>query len=176
MVKDRTFQVAIIGGSHNRANGVGTVVWKRKDDNGKLHTFEVNNILYFLDFPVNILSVTKFAEQLNDDHATGCDTKRNYSILHWDNKIFQRMTKHPASNLPELIANEGWSIFHIFSKVVKTKVHLGKQFYHCHSSHLIPDDDVELPQSGTSTQVNVDEGIFMWERHCCIQRKVTLFT
>ena len=81
LVKDRTFQVTTIGGSHNRANGVDTVVLNRKDENGKLHTFEVKDVLYFLDSPVNILSVTKFVDQLNDDHGTGCDTKRNY-ILH----------------------------------------------------------------------------------------------
>ena len=53
-----------------------------------------------------------------------------------------------------------WSIIHIFSVVVKTKVFLGKQFYHCHFSHLTPDDDVEVPQSGTQTQLNLDEDIF----------------
>ena len=62
LVKDKTFQVATIGGNHNRANGVGVVVWKWKDDNGKLQTFEVKNVLYFPDSSVNILSVTKFAD------------------------------------------------------------------------------------------------------------------
>ena len=89
--------------------------------------------LYFPDSPVNILSVTKF------------------------DKRFQRTIKHPASNLPELIVNEGWSIFHVFSKVVGTKVHLGKQFYHCHASPLIPYDGVELPQPETQTQLSLDE-------------------
>ena len=117
-VKDRNFQVATIGGSHDRANGVGTVVWKWKYDNGKLHPFEVKDVLYFPDSLVNILSVTKFADQLNDDHGTGCDTKRNYSILYWDNKSFQRTIKHRDSNLPELVVNEGWSIFRVFYKIV----------------------------------------------------------
>ena len=60
-----------------------------------------------------------------------------------------------------MIVNEGWSIFHVFSKVVGTKVHhLGKQFYHCHASHLIPDGNVELSQPRTHSQLNLDEDIF----------------
>ena len=46
LVKDRTFQVAKIGGNHDRANGTGSVVWKWKDDNDKLLTFEANAVLY----------------------------------------------------------------------------------------------------------------------------------
>ena len=121
------------------------------------YTFEVKDVLYFPDSPVNILSVTKFADQLDDYHGTGCDTKPNCFVLYWNNKRFQRMIKHPASNLPELIVNEGWSIFHIFSKVVGTKVYLGKQFCHCHASHLIPDDSVELSQPRTHLQLNKED-------------------
>ena len=95
------------GANNNKANGVDTVLWKRKDDNSKVHNVEVvKDILYFPEPPVNVLSVTKFADQLSDDHGTGCDTKRNYSILHWDNKSYHKTIEHPASNLPELIVNE----------------------------------------------------------------------
>ena len=80
MKTDRTFQVATIGGSQNRAKGVGTVVWRWKDNKGKLHTFEGKDVLYYPDSPVNILSITKFADQLNDDNGTGIDTKRSHSI------------------------------------------------------------------------------------------------
>ena len=75
---DRSLQVATIGGKKNTSAGIGTVRWKWKDDDGVFHTFEIRDVLYFPDSPVNILSVTKFADQLNDDEGTGIDTKRNH--------------------------------------------------------------------------------------------------
>ena len=75
LVTEKSYQVATIRDSHNRATAVGTVVWEWKDDKGKLHTFEVKDVLYLLDSPVNILSVTKVADQLDDNHGTGIDIK-----------------------------------------------------------------------------------------------------
>ena len=98
---DNDLQVATIGGKENTSAGIGTVRWKWKDDEGVFHTFEIRDVLYFPESPVNILSVTKFADQLNDDEGTGIDTKRNHSVLYWNEKKFQRTIRHPASNLPE---------------------------------------------------------------------------
>ena len=71
----------------------------------------------------------------------------------------EQSNTQPQTFLNWLYLNKGWSIFHVFSKVVGAKVHLGKQFYLCHASHLIPDDDVELPQPEGQTQLNLDDGI-----------------
>ena len=88
------------------------------------------------------MSVTKFAGQLGDENGTGIDTKRFHSVLYWQNSKFKRTIRHPASNLPELPVNEGWSVFSLYSSIFGTKVTLGKQHCHCHASHLIPDDDI----------------------------------
>ena len=106
------------------------------------HTRVRSGTFYFFPAsPVNILSVTKFADQLNDDDGTGIDTKCSHSTFYWDNNKYRRTVRHPASNLPELPINEGWSVFSLNSKIVGTKLSLSKQHCHCHSSHLIPDDD-----------------------------------
>ena len=73
--------VATIGGQKNAATGMGTVRWEWKDDNGKQHTYDIEDTLYFPSSPVNILSVTSFAEQLKDDDGTGIDTKRSRSTF-----------------------------------------------------------------------------------------------
>ena len=75
ILPDKSSQVATIGGKQNRPRGVGTVCWKWKDDGGKYHAFDIKNVLYFPDSPVNILSVTKFAAQLDDNEGTGINTK-----------------------------------------------------------------------------------------------------
>ena len=133
--------VATIGGQKNAATGMGTVCWTWKDDNGKKHTYDIEDALYFPSSPVNILSVTSFAAQLNDDDGTGIDTKRSRSTFYWDNNQHQRTIIHPASNLPEIRINEGFSLAGLYSRAVGFKVNLTKHHCHCHASALIPDDD-----------------------------------
>ena len=94
--------VATIAGQKSAASAMGTVRWKWKDDNGKEHSYDVRDVLYFPTSPVNILSVTGFADQLNDNDGTGIDTKRSKSRFYWQNNQFQRTIVHSASNLPEL--------------------------------------------------------------------------
>ena len=102
-------------------------------------------MLYFPDSPVNILSVTRFADQLDDDEGTGINTRRSYSEFYWQDGKFKRTIRHPASNLPELPVNEGWNSFSLFSKLFGAKVCLEKQHCHCHTSNLILDDETAQP-------------------------------
>ena len=46
---------------------INTVSWYWTDYEGKLHTKKLNNVLYFTDSPVNILSATALAESTKDD-------------------------------------------------------------------------------------------------------------
>ena len=97
--------IATIGRSKNSAADMGMVNWHWKDNDGKLHTIKIKDVLFFPASPVNILSVTSLADQFKDDDGTGIDTKRTKSRFYWDNNQFQRTINHPASNLPELPIN-----------------------------------------------------------------------
>ena len=59
--------VATIGGNYIIPKGIGTVRLSWTDDEGQLHTNKLNNVLYFPDSPVNILSATALAEFIKDD-------------------------------------------------------------------------------------------------------------
>ena len=133
--------VATIGGSKNSASGMGTVWWRWKDDFGKIHTLDIENVLYFPQSPVNILSITGLADQLNDNDSTGIDTKRNKSRFYWDKNKFQRKINYPPSNLLDLSINEGFLMPIMLSKLAGTKVCTTKQFLHCYASTLLPEDD-----------------------------------
>ena len=50
--------VATIGGKYIIPKVIGTVIMSYTDDDGKLHTHKLNNLIYFLDSPVNIISAT----------------------------------------------------------------------------------------------------------------------
>ena len=60
---------------------IGTVNWSWTDDKGKLHTHKWNNVLYFIDSPLNILSETAMSESMKDDEGTWVRTKRNILFL-----------------------------------------------------------------------------------------------
>ena len=56
--------VTTIGGKYIIPKGIGKVSWSWTDDEGQTRTKELNNLLYFLHSPVNILSVTTLAESM----------------------------------------------------------------------------------------------------------------
>ena len=64
--KVQSHSVATIGGKGHFASGVGTVRWRWKDDYGSTHEYLVENVLYFPQLPINILSITSFADRLDD--------------------------------------------------------------------------------------------------------------
>ena len=89
--------VAKIGGAKNSTAGMGTTRWRWKDDGGKQHTIDVDNVLYLPQSPVNILSITSLSDQFNDDDGTGIDTKRSKSHFYWNRIKHQRTITHPPS-------------------------------------------------------------------------------
>ncbi len=66
--------VATIGGLENQAAGIGDIQWGWKDHSGQNHTYCIRNVLYFPKSPINMLSVTEFANQLNDNKGTRITT------------------------------------------------------------------------------------------------------
>ncbi len=137
--------VATIGGNQNNASGIGTVQWTWKDDSGKSHTFDVKNVLFFPSSPINILSVTELAEQLQDDAGTGITTVRMKSTFFWSGRKFSRTIIHPASNLPEMPINDGFSLSALWTRIVSRRVDCVKHHCHCTTASTIPDKDLRLP-------------------------------
>ena len=66
--------MANIGVKYIIRKGIGTVIWSWTNDEGQLHTKKLNNVLYFLYSPVNILSATSLAESMKDDDGTWLGT------------------------------------------------------------------------------------------------------
>ena len=134
-------KVATIGGKGHAASGVGTVKWIWLDENGKAHEHLIENCLFFPQSPINILSVTSFAKQLEDEEGTGIDTKQRYSRFYWNFGKNHRIIRHPESNLPELSINEGFSQSRVYrvlvSKVINTDIH---QEHSCCFTRLDDDD------------------------------------
>ena len=75
--------MATIGGKNIITKGIGTVSWSWNDDEKQIHKNQSNNVLYFLDSPVNILSTTALCDSMNDDEEKWVLIERKYSISTW---------------------------------------------------------------------------------------------
>ena len=111
--------VVTIGGSNFHPTSIGNIKITWNDDNGIPYHTVLKNVLYFPDSPVNVLSVTAFASQLNDDNGTWIKTARHQSVFSWDHDNFTKTLVHPASNLPQMTVNGGFSIFTSFCKFLE---------------------------------------------------------
>ena len=69
-------QVATIGVKGHYPLGLGTLKLIWRDDSGKLHEYLVEDVLFFPQSPINILSITCFARKLNDLTGTGINTHK----------------------------------------------------------------------------------------------------
>ena len=58
-----------------------TVRWSWTDDVGQLYTNKFNNVLYFPESPVNIISETALDESIKDNEGTWVPTKKIYFYL-----------------------------------------------------------------------------------------------
>ncbi len=112
--------VATIGEQVLHPTGIGTAEWTWSDDDGVKHTMELQKVLYFLESPVNILSVTGLANQLQDSEGTSVRTHHFYSIFIWDDWKYQCRIDHSCNQLAELPINEGFSLFNLFAKTVNS--------------------------------------------------------
>ena len=92
--------VATTGGKYLIQKGIVTVIWSWTDYEGKLHTRRFNNVLYFPDSPVNILSATALPEFIKDDEVTWLLTKIKYTIFTWDFGRYKKAMAHSENILP----------------------------------------------------------------------------
>ena len=75
---------ATIGVNSIISKGILIVIWSYTDDEGRLHTKKLNNLIYFPDSPANILSAIELAESMNYYKGTWVLTKIKYHIFTWD--------------------------------------------------------------------------------------------
>ena len=84
--------VATIGGKNNFPKGIGTVKWSWLDELGEVHTHQIEQVHYFPSSPVNILGITTFGRQLNDEDTTA---------------LFQSTTSDQVARLFKLASETG---------------------------------------------------------------------
>ena len=102
--------VDTISGTDFGPSLIGKVEWTWHDNNGQKHTLTLENVLYLPDSPVNILSVTMWADAINYYKGIWILTKRNHSVFAWDQGNLTRLFQNSTSRLPELLigGSFGW--------------------------------------------------------------------
>ena len=83
-------KVATIGSKGHPDSSIVTVRWHWKDADGIGYEFLVEDVLYFPQLPINILSIISFACQLKDKDGIEITTLQTQSRLYWDKNKFSR--------------------------------------------------------------------------------------
>jgi hypothetical protein len=80
-----TARIKGIGGVHIVASMKGTLKWKISDDDGRIHTFLIQDSFYHKSSPYRLLSPQHLAQTCYDDvRGTWCGTYQDGIDLHWD--------------------------------------------------------------------------------------------
>jgi hypothetical protein len=106
--------VLTIGKDSSRPLGIGTVVITIREDTGTMTDVTLIDCLYFPTSPVNIISVTALAKQLDDLDGTWITTRWRTSTFSWNSERHRVSITHPSSQLPVLQVNLGISRFESF--------------------------------------------------------------
>ena len=69
----------------------------------------LNNVLYFPNSPVKIISLVCLGDDLDNSESTWISTRQFRSTFKWDNEKYTRELQHPGSRLPEINVNPGCS-------------------------------------------------------------------
>ncbi len=132
-----------IDGNNNPALGIGTVHWRWKDDSGKGHAYLIQILLYFPDSPINILSITEFTNQMNDDNRSEIMTFRKESTFFWDHNKYARTIVNPPSNLLDMSINDGFSLHSYWTGLLGTCFGTIKAHCHCLALSQMPDKNLD---------------------------------
>lgn len=76
--------VLTIGDSNQFSHSIGDIQVSWLDSVDTTVQYILKDELYFPNSPINIISVTAFADQLEDNEGTWIMTKRRHSVFTWD--------------------------------------------------------------------------------------------
>ena len=103
-----------------KALGIGTVRISWYDNNNNLHIFDLSGTLHIPSSPVNIIGIPALSKIIGDFDRKGTriDSSGLDSVLTWNDRRFVKSFQHPASSLPEMALNDGFSAFHSCYNIV----------------------------------------------------------
>jgi len=112
-----------VGGPVPGAIGQGTIQYEVTDDNGRLHTWEIDDVKHVPTSPARLFCPQQFARQRlakYNDLIAHCDTKAHHIIIEWSEGETTTCPKEPFKltiplnheNVGTIIINKGFRCFH----------------------------------------------------------------
>ena len=139
--------VATIDRTDFKPTGIGTVKWYWKDNEGNSHTLRLERALYFTESPFDIISSTSLTDQYDDDDGTYIKTKRHSSESSWNFGQYTRTITHSATCLDEIPINDGYEVFGVFLKRMKSQMDPRIYFLNCYyMNQNYPPEDSTPPR------------------------------
>ena len=149
----RLSQVATIGGSNFYPESVGRLPITWKDSDGNPYSIVLEDVLYFPRSPVNVVSITGLANQLDDDVGTYIKTSRKVSEFVWDREAGRVNLFHGSCQLPEMLVNEGFR--HDQKKVLASLLSKYEPNDCCSRHSVLPEDVIDVNSAGVVPKLAV---------------------
>ena len=137
-VKKTSTNSIVRGIGNGKITTVGTVQWTIQDDQGRRHTFQLNNVYYQPSLPWRLLSPQRLAQDRNDFTGTGCLTLGQHIELFWSKRQYKKTIPLTKSNIGLMYSAPSNKTFYAFAATVPNPPS---------SPHLIPFDESELESS-----------------------------
>ena len=85
--------------------GIGSIKLSIKDSDDKSHAIELSNVIYLPDCPKNLISISRWSTDKDDN--CGIFSRGKYSIFLWNHDKHKCLLDHPADcPIPLLLLNE----------------------------------------------------------------------
>ena len=111
---DEAIGVVTIDDNECRPIARGTVIVSLFDDSNVECSIKLEEALYFPDSPVNVIGVTRLAEQLGDENGTWIKTRWRRSTFAWDHEKHFKTFSHSSNKLPVINVRVGFTTFASF--------------------------------------------------------------
>ena len=105
--------------------------WSWKDDEGKSHTHILERALYFPESSVDIIISIALADQYDDDEGTYIKTKHHSSEFSRNLGQYTRTITHSANCFSGIPINDGYEVFGVFLKRMKSQMEPIIYFCNC---------------------------------------------
>ena len=96
------------------AEGIGTVSFVIKDDNGKVHSIILHKVIFLPSAAKNLISVSQWSLDRKDDCSI--TSRGTHSLFTWDNEQYRKTIHHPLDcAIPLMPVNEADTAIAMFT-------------------------------------------------------------
>ena len=150
-------------GGKTLVSGCGTIKVRITDDAGRKHNVNINDVLYVLESPTNLISPQQWSSDTDEPSGTGEVTISGSTLLFWEQKKYSKFVPHhPQMKIPIITVNDGYTTSTAFKATMQPEQEVPCYFQTStvvedeqKQAHIIPiEDDESVIESILDSECN----------------------